>query len=87
MRSWAKRTATAALATAALAGAAIAGIDPGSESWARVMDIKLRAKELQVRVGEAVGRTEDSAARAALLEASAGANEIFRRCEELLDAK
>ena len=87
MRSWMKRTLLAAAATAAIGGAAVAAITPGSEAWHRVMDIKLRAQDIQLRAGEAASKTEDSHARATYVDVVAKAKDIFDRCEALLDGK
>ncbi|HEU4395219.1 MAG TPA: hypothetical protein VFS92_06605 [Planctomycetota bacterium] len=85
MRAWAKRAALAAAAVVATVGVAIAKIEPGSETWFRVMQVKLLAGDLQVKAGEALDKTEDSAARAFLTQAAARAAEIHAICEELLE--
>ena len=85
MRTWAKRAAWAAAATAVLAGAALASIEPGSEPWARVMDVKLRCIELKIKAGEAAGKTDDSVAKQALASASQSAQDIHDRLERMLE--
>jgi len=80
-----KRAAVAAVATAALAGAALAKLEPGSEPWTRVMDVKVRCLDLKVKAGQAVANTEDSVARAALVSAAQSAQDIFDRLEEMLN--
>jgi hypothetical protein len=87
MKVWAKRTAVAAIVTLAAAGAALAEIAPGSVEWQRVMDIKLRAQEIQLKAGQASAQTEDSHARALIDAAAAAAQEIFDHCETLLGIK
>ena len=84
MRAWARRTLVAAAALAAIVGTALAKIEPGSETWFRVMQVKLLAGDLQKDCGEALEKTQDSAARAFLTQAAVRAAEIHEICEELL---
>jgi hypothetical protein len=85
MRAWARRTLVAAAALAAIVGTALAKIEPGSETWWRVMQVKLLAGDLQKDCGEALEKTQDSAARAFIQEVAVRAGDIHKRCEELLE--
>jgi hypothetical protein len=85
MRAWAKRAALAAAAAVAMVGVAIAKVEPGSETWFRIMHVKLLAGDLQVEASVALDKTEDSASRAFLTQAAARAAEIHAICEELLE--
>ena len=85
MRAWAKRALLAAAAVAATVGVAIAKVEPGSDLWFRIMNVKLLAGDLQVRAGEALEKTEDSASRAFIQQVAVRAAEIHERCEELLE--
>ena len=85
MRAWAKRAALAAAAVVAMVGVAIAKVEPGSELWFRIMNVKLLAGDLQLKAGEALKETEDSASRAFIQQVAVRAAEIHERCEELLE--
>jgi hypothetical protein len=75
----------AVAALAAVAGLAMASIEPGSETWFRVMQIKLQACELQVDAGKALEHTSDSASRAYIQQIAVRAGDIHDRCEQLLN--
>lgn len=85
MRAWARRTLVAAAALVAIVGTALAKVEPGSELWFRIMHVKLLAGDLQLKAGEALKETEDSASRAFIQQVAVRAAEIHERCEELLE--